>query len=292
MTGPLVEIFTDGGSTGLGHLRRSNTLGAYLRTVGYRVRVTARSAEGRRLLGEAPADPGTAAAWVIDLPAPDPELIGAAHNQPTLALDYFWGGTPTLTVSILERSETAAPGGNRLAGLLYAIIRQDIRELAPAPGGEGVVVAIGGGDQKSVGADTALRLSEAGEKVTLIQGPLAAVRDLASSAIVCLRDPPDLAKRMAQCRWAVCNGGSTLMEFMSLGKPAWVLPQTPAEERLARHVLAQGGLLGIGSDEMRAPLEEHGARIGRKACELVDGRGVERLGDLIAQMLARPRTRS
>ncbi len=281
----VVEVVCDGGSGyGYGHIRRSYTLARALESEDFSVKYTVLSKTNFFLKNEFAPTETDPVIQVLDLPYEIQPWVDRANEKdiPTIALDYFDDARPTLTISIYEH-RNPPPGGRRLAGLDYAIIRPEILRLAPAAIGNGIVVIIGGSDINQVGGCCASRLTEAGKEVYLIQGPgntEGYPSDLPNVTV--LHDPDDLGSLMATCEWAVTNGGGSMMEMMSLGKAVHVVPQTNDELRLAEIVFNRGGLLGIGLDSLRVPSIEEIKKVGKRARKLVDGQGVHRIVDLIS----------
>lgn len=274
-----VEIITDGGgSYGVGHIRRSLTLAHAISNRGHAARVSFASDAARTLAPNVPDDKGTADILVIDLPYDGDEFLRQARTTgvKTAGLDYIGSENPDLLIAVIERN--AAPGcSNRYAGLDYAIIRPDVMSLAPSFQGSGVIVVIGGGDQRDEGVSIAENLSGRGMDVTLIEGPLVKTQSQDAGAYIRVKDPKNLPQLMADCAWAVTNGGATMMEMMCLGKAVHVIAQTPAETELANIVLQQDGLLGVGIDTLKVPDAKTTRDIGLNARRIVDGNGVNRI---------------
>jgi spore coat polysaccharide biosynthesis predicted glycosyltransferase SpsG len=281
----LIRILCDGGGIlGFGNLRRSAILGRALAARGHGVRVEALSEQGRALLPSAPSDAGEADVLVLDLPYAADDWVRSAR-APVVGLDYTGEASPDVSISIWQRG-TASGGGRMLVGLDYAIIGPEIVALAGRKDGDCVTVMIGGGDADGLAEEVALRLIGLGEsRVTLIEGPLAVVRRELPPSVRRLRSPADLEQRMASCNWAVTSGGTSMMELMCLGKAIHVVPRTKFEEGLARQVLARGGLLGVGFESLALPTPERQAQVGAQAASLIDGRGAERIGDIIESLL-------
>lgn len=280
-----VRLICDGGREfGYGHLSRSSTLAETLRQRGHHVSISPISEDAKRLLSSTSEPAFSADVWVLDLPYSGDEWISHARDVKArvVALDFIGTGAPGVSIDIFPREDVAA-GERRLIGLKYAIIKSDIRSLAPAENGDGVLIVIGGGDSEDIGVDAARHLNEAGCDVTLIEGPFADTRTKLPAQIKRLFNPPRLAELMASCEWAVTSGGTTMMEMMCLGKPVHVLPRTGLETRLAEIVFEQGGVLGVGKDTLIAPSADARGKASQSARLLIDGVGVDRVADVIEQ---------
>jgi len=279
-----VEVLCDGGGAyGFGHIRRSYTLARALEREKYPVKFTVLSKSNFSLKPGFTSTAIDPVIQVLDLPYEIQPWVDRANkkNIPTIALDYFGDARPTLTISIYEH-RIPPPEGRRFAGLEYAIIRSEILQFAPAAIGNGIVVMIGGSDLNQVGESIALCLTDAGKYVYLIQGPETNenyATDLPNVTV--LHDPKNLESCMATCEWAVTNGGGSMMEMMCLGKAVHVVPQTNDELLLAQIVFNKGALLGIGLDSLRVPSSDEIVKVGKRARELVEGRGVDRIIKLI-----------
>ena len=283
----LVRIICDGGgSYGFGNLRRSATLATEFQGQGWRVQVEVLSALGRALLPACPQDVGNPDVVLLDLPYNGGQMVGEGRQRgcPVAALDYTGTSPPDLVISVFDRGTSPREARN-VAGLEYAIIRQELRDLAPAPEGHGVLVAIGGGDQQGLGEAAAERLYDEGCDVTLIEGPLAVSSRELPSAIKRLVMPPDLAARMASCSWAVTSGGGTMLECLCLGKAVHALPRTQPERALAEQILARDGLLGMGLESLSVPADRERRRTAMIGPRLVDGRGAERIVKIVGSLL-------
>lgn len=271
---------------GFGHIRRSNTLACALKQRGYSVRFSAVSKNGNRLLPKFSSTELRPTIYILDIPYEIKPWImkSKAQGLPIVALDYFGEAQPTLTISIYEH-RSPPPEGNRVHGLEYAIVRPEIAEIDSVFHEQNVIVMIGGADINHIGETIATILVDAGQNVRLIQGP-ASKEDytIKTLGIEVLRAPKNLAAYMAGCAWAVTNGGSSMMEMMCLGKAVHVIPQTTAEQHLAQLVFDQGAILGIGLDTLSVPSPEKIIEVGHRASLLVDGRGADRIIDLVEEV--------
>lgn len=286
----VAEVLSDGGGTyGIGHLKRSVALAGALRGRGHAVRLIGMSERARTLLASEQIDDGKTTVRIFDLPYNiNGSLLERARTEGvlTVALDSFSEkDAPSLTISVFEHKTPPLPG-KRVAGLKYSIVRPEVTALAPNFGGEGVVVMIGGGDNHAIGPRVAARLALQEPHVTLVQGPnVAAPYRCQHSNIDLVVNPVDLPRRMSCCRWAVTNGGSSMLEMMCLGKPVHAIPQTEHELMLAHIVAESGAILGIGEERLSKPPTIQEERIGTIASRLVDGKGLERICTTIESLV-------
>lgn len=275
-----IEIVCDGGKKyGFGHIRRSYSLAQALKHCGYSVQYKAASKDAEKLLPEFTSSTLKPNICVLDLPYEINNwlLKNNRGDIPIIALDYCGSTTTTCVINIFEH-KLPPPIGFRLSGLEYAMVRPEISRLTPIEGGNDVVIMIGGSDLNQVGGLIANSLANAGIRVSLIQGPAYQGDYVTESPLVtCLKTPHDLEKRMSTCRWAVTNGGGSMMEMMYLGKAVHVIPQTRAESNFAKSILKEGGILGIGKNELKIPDSGTIECVGRRARKLIDGNGVGRI---------------
>ncbi len=286
MSAPHVELVCDGApAVGYGHVRRTLTLANALRAAGVTVRLSALSAAAQALLPAQAPTRGQARVVVFDVPEGGNEPIRNARlaGQEVVALDWFGIEEPDVAIVVHPHRPVRARR-NKFVGWQYLMIRAEIATQPRRLAGEGVVVMLGGGDVLRQGHAAAQRLAEQGMIVTLVQGPLAEDRS-ASAQYEVLVDPPDLAQRLAACSWMVTNGGGCMFEAMCLGKAAVALPQTDAESVLARVAWEQGSLLAIGLEQMRPYMRGELQPVARRAAEVVDGRGAERVAAIVKELL-------
>ena len=155
-----------------------------------------------------------------------------------------------------------------------------------------IVVTIGGADPNRRTIDAAKELLEMRSKIGAITFILGS---LASNSIELelysmqtdieykiLRAPDNFATHLKDADIILCNGGTTLLESMHIGKPIVVYPQSVAEQSHAEYhaenhacVMSQRLCDVIESKNLRAELTH-------KAWSTVDGQGSRRLCSSIA----------
>lgn len=283
---PRARLVVDGGPTyGYGHLSRSRELALAFEAAGFSIDYVD--------LMHAPRPPDATAATaagvvtIIDLPYDgDAWLHDARRNaHRVIGLDYLGRGGPDMLIR-MNTPLGQVPCGRLCYGLEYAIIRHEIRAARPSDG-DHVLVAIGGGDLRKVGMDIAQAISEQGLRTILVRGPLAQRPQATPAGFVVLDQPTEFAQLLAGCAWAVTNGGTTMVEGMSLGKAVHAVPQTSEEERFAADLLQRRLLLGVGpaiSPPSSTALHDTATR----ARAAVDGRGAVRIVELARELIACP----
>lgn len=288
-TRPLIEIVCDGSDRlGYGHVRRARTLAHRLEEDGMDVRLAALSQAAQHLLPAGAGHPGEPKVVVFDAPVGIEARMqhAQAAGQATVALDWFGDNAPDINIAVYPHGEVKAVK-ETFVGFDYILLREDIAalpRLAASGDARRVLIVVGGGDLLGQAHEAARRLSARGLEVTLVQGPLA--RDIAEdNSYRVLVDPPDLPQLMNTCDWAVTNGGSCYFEMLSLGKPACVLPQTDAEQRIAEFGREQGAALGVGIEALRPFEPAELAPVALRGPALVDGRGAERVSAIIRSLL-------
>ncbi len=103
-----------------------------------------------------------------------------------------------------------------------------------------------------------------------------------------------MADLMAEADLAFCGPGTTMMELLSVGTPAIVLPQNLLEERFALHVGEKGAIKVIKDEAQREDISyicnlvtspQERERLSQRGESLFDGRGKERIHSIIASCL-------
>jgi hypothetical protein len=242
-------------------------------------------------LSEAHASPAEQAVdlTLIDLPYDGDHWLTDARSrgESVIGLDYLGQGRPDLVIR-MNSSLSNVPPYRLLFGLDYAIIRREIR-LAPRGPGNYVLVSIGGADINDQCASCAGTVSTWGVETILVRGPFTKQRNLSAAKYTILDEPANFAHLLGGCAWAITNGGTTMVEALSMGKAVYVVPQTEEETRFAQELFERGLLLGVGADSLRPPTSDLIATIGCRARAAVDGGGVDRIVGLGRELiLSRP----
>lgn len=279
---------------GLGHLSRSSALAAVLRRRGAEVRAIGLGAPERIERDGIPWEPGDLSA----LGHPDVLVLDSYRTPPAAAAE--WAGRTAL-VAFHDQGDPVAgaalsistvrdePGPGVVGGLDYAPVQPGFRERArpPADDVSWVLVTTGGTDPGGVGAAVAADLAADFERVSLVRGPHA--EDSVPPGVEPIRGG-SLLDPITGCDLVVTAAGVTLLEACAAGTPAVALVvagnQRPGAERLAR---AGAICLVDPPDAERAaqaarelaadPRRRH--ELSRRARNLVDGRGLERIAERI-----------
>lgn len=284
----MIFIYCDGNSTiGYGHLRRALTLAESLRP-SVDVRIIGLSDVANQIIGRSDCYNHDSQVVIFDTPYPiDDELRRAAEQgKRTVTLDWFGETAPDVNIVIYPHADIHA-NEKVYVGFEYILIRKEIALLRRAPfikSAENVVVFLGGGDLLNQGHEAALRLSQQGLDVTLIQGPLALNRSYGKGYRVFV-NPENLPQLLAECDWAVTNGGGCMFEMMCIGKAVFVLPQTEAEMKLAHFAKERGAVLGIGLEGLRKFDCSRLGEVAERGTHLVDGRGADRISTIVRGLL-------
>lgn len=280
-----VAIVCDGNERiGFGHIRRSSALARRLQEQNISVSLYGVSMESQRFLPQSVGSFYDADVVVFDAPGIEEQLIEAMrHGCRTVGLDYIGQSIPDINVAIYPREKPRALRKS-YSGFEYVIIRDEILQGARlARRGDRVVVCLGGADVLSQGPEAAERLRGAGFKVTLIRGPL--TKDIPSREVdyEVVSNPDNFAELLASALAIVSNGGGCLFEALYLRKEVFVLPQSPAEERIATYLRQERAVSGVGFDELKA--EKFAIEPSSERPLIVDGRGLERLSVIIQELL-------
>ncbi len=115
-----------------------------------------------------------------------------------------------------------------------------------------------------------------------------------------VRDPPDLAERLASCDLALIGGGTMKFEVACLGRPAILLAVADDQLAVGPAFAATGAALWLGDGRTTDP---HSVRafvdelvtddvrlraIATRARSVVDGRGADRIADAILGVATAP----
>ena len=270
-----VIICKGSADSGYGHIRRSTALSEFIKDRGH---------HSSLIINPKPKDIGeknnyiddSTDIYILDLPEPDIYLYKKIRSTSAKIIGLDWKGTfsPDLTINI-QNQENASKGKIHRYGFKYSIIRQEIINVKSYRVPKGVLVCIGGGDLLNKSVIASKFLCKNNQQVTLIKGPLIN-KEIKPDGFKVFSNPSNLAELMLSCEWAVANCGTTLFELMSLSKPVWVMPQTKSEDKLAKKLLKEKAILGIG-DNISIPslLEKEGTA--KKASSIIDKNGTDRI---------------
>lgn len=259
------------------------------------------------IMGDAPS------VIVVDCARDGPDIVRACANTgiKVVALDYMLSDQPlpAAIINLIDHNPgtlagcpPAREGVIYCEGPQYAIIRDEFLEERNRRTVRGERAVIKNILITFGGADPSCNFKRALEMITqwpgrfdvdIIVGPLftSDVMPVADSmrhkcVITTHMSPNQIGKLFAEADLIICGGGGTLLEAMCVGTPAMVIPQNEAELRHAAS-LAEREACWLTDDvewEYMIPVINREKRsICARAC--VDGRGAERICDVIEQQL-------
>lgn len=286
-----IAIICDGDEKyGYGHIRRSQTLYQDFQQGKLKVAIHALSEKGKGLLGEEARELVSAKVYLVDTPYPIDEIVTSLQlSGKVVGLDYR--GTAELSHGIYTFIHPEQHvQSTHSSGFEYCIIRQDFKRLdrQSVNGNEEVLVAIGGADVNNQSVSIANHLHTIGAKVSLVLGPLTSSEQQAqlNPEVKVVRNPANFAQLINQSDWVVCNGGGTLFESRFLGKPCYVVPQTDAEQRVAKTLSENGEILGLGFEHLKsqtALFDIETLRSYQTSC--IDGLGTSKILQILMEVL-------
>ncbi|KLU65866.1 UDP-2,4-diacetamido-2,4,6-trideoxy-beta-L-altropyranose hydrolase [Desulfosporosinus acididurans] len=210
--------------------------------------------------------------WLIDEYYPVLKQSGAvvaAIDDSSLTYRYDCDVIVNDNFDALAKDYSSSNVKLKLLGHKFSILRQEFREISPAPFREHVetiLITMGGADVRNF---TPVVLKALGKleniNLKVICGPLMEnigaierAADLCQSQVEIIRNPVSMAKLMAQCDIAISAGGGTVKELFAMGVvPLFVLQaanQLPLQQILERYNLSL--VLGNYTDVDSSALSE------------------------------------
>jgi spore coat polysaccharide biosynthesis predicted glycosyltransferase SpsG len=262
---------------------------------------------------------------VIDRPELDLEDLRALGDgaRRTLVVDDL-ALLPEYPIGlVLNQNAHADPARYRgaaadhlLLGLRYVLLRREFRSLpdrAIRARASRLLVTFGGGDPTGMTIRTLAALRElpadvrSGLEVRVIVGVantaadriVSAARNAEGATIVVARAIENMVEAMTWADLAITSGGSTVWELARTGCPALTVATAPAEIALSTGLDAVDLFDRLGPESDLDPPRLAAAigrglsdlpwreRMSRRGQELVDGRGAERVVDVLAGLDAR-----
>ena len=285
----LVEIFCDGNSIiGFGHIRRSIALANFLTKQNISVKLSGLSEDATKYLPQSDCLTGKAQIYVFDSMIGIDSRIAEAKKKGkiTVTLDWFGDTVADINIVVFPHQEVKALKMSYV-GFEYIIIRDEILSFKPKKKNtswQNVIVSIGGADLLKQSYQVAELLCKRDFNVTVVQGPLTNSSPTTKSFHV-LHNPENFPEILNSSDWAVTNGGGCLFEALYLGKPSFVLPQTPFEWRIANFAGEKKAILGAGIESIRDFSNEEFEVVSKNGMNLVDGQGLIRIYNIIKELL-------
>lgn len=316
---PVYLLATAGRGEGRGHLARALTLGETLRGLGAEVSLgllrgdlDGSAAERATLAGVRSSQPPPDAIVVVDLPdatdasahAPPERLVvfddrdafterAAIVVQPSMPT---WSGHGRADVVLAGYD--VAPVAAAWTGLRRESLGESARDAVGASGR--LLVAFGGSDPARVTERLAVAFAPTPAwSTTIVVGPdYAGDTDRLPGDVV--RDPADLPARVRDAGLAVIGAGTMKFEVACVGRPMILLAVADDQPAVGAAFAATGAAVYVGDGRTVAPgdvrhavdlltADEDARRaLARRAAEVVDGRGAERIAGAILGLMAVP----
>ncbi len=286
---PLIQIFCDGNKEiGFGHIRRSSALAAYLCNQNIPSVLIGLSEDSMALLPKRIFSDAMVKVAVFDSMSGIDDLILSFQKKGiiTVTLDWFGNIVSDINIVVFPHQEVKALSKSYV-GFDNIIIRDQILSLKRMPfrgSSQKVVISLGGGDLLGQSFNAAESLIAQGFDVTVIKGPLAKI-DVNKCSFPVLANPSNFPDILNSCDWAVTNGGGCFFEALYLGKPAFVLPQTDMELKIALYATQFDAILGIGMVDLNNINQTKFETVSQNGMNLIDGNGLSRIASIIKELL-------
>jgi UDP-2,4-diacetamido-2,4,6-trideoxy-beta-L-altropyranose hydrolase len=310
-----------GVGVGLGHVARCLALAAAIEASGSAARIvvpqpdlaaTIAKRGGRVLVGDPIelAQEMNARAVVIDSYQFDLNRLAPLRGNGIHILAFDDECIRPLPVDIVVNGSPAAhhlpysPGPKLLLGPTWQVVRPDLIPPAskdPAKPPQRLLVTYGGGDAGDVGTVISRLVAERiapGHPeitITLVIGPFGAAPNLKTPGnMEIVQAPPDMPQRIAQADIAISAGGQTLYELARCGVATAAFCASANQLPNLKALAAAGAIAYAGSAEdenwgdriyetfeQQLLVSDRRQAIARAAQLLIDGRGAERLAQVI-----------
>ena len=248
---------------------------------------------------------------LIDMPEEYAKIASRHYESvmsdvPLIALGYYSSRNkkPDFIINLDRIEEDVEPGANYYSGLEYGIIRESFFEYRDISRSDSdylnIMISMGGADTMKTSELLVNSLgtnlnSYSNFRYNLILGPLSEKfeHDSKCLKIKIYRAPNNMERLMSEADLAICNGGTTMLEYAFLGKPIIAIPQTYLEEVFIRKFENEGTAIlvkceGIENDLCSILLElannpEKRDEISRAGKKLIDGKGKNRIISIIKE---------
>ena len=226
---------------------------------------------------------------IIDTPTISNKiLINYKNASKFIVFDWFKKFVPDYNISIYEHSKIEY-SKKKFVGFDYVNIRPEIINLPikNKKKEKKFLIVIGGGDIKNQGLKIAKIMDQKGFSVSLMKGPLCKYNDLflKKSNLKYHENAKNFPKILNSYNNIITNGGTCLFESIYLNKNVYVLPQTIKEKNIAQYFYNKKLILGYGYMNI-SNFNFSKFNILNKNNKLVDGKGLERVGNIISKIMS------
>jgi len=279
--------------TGLGHIKRAQTLAGYVNRQGITCQVVGASASATALLMNEPLTTitHTSAYQVIifDLPYAASNLVARYAEQANylVCLDCCSQVPVDLSLFIFLHPYQVVDNAY-VSGYQLVMIRDEFfKETITAPlTKHRVFISIGGADIHHQSLFVAEQLLTQNCQVCVVFGELSEQQLTSAEQMKRAQlhaqypdqfqyycAPDNFATLMNQADWCITNGGGCLFESLYLRKATWVLPQTDAEQRIVDDLTERQLVLGSGLLTLTPPNQAQISHQFQATQGVVEGQG-------------------
>ena len=143
-----------------------------------------------------------------------------------------------------------------------------------------VLILPGGGDLKKIGVEMAENLLKNFFNPHLVLGPTNETK-IKNNNYKVSRNISNISHAIKNANWMITNGGGALFEAMCSGRPAYAMPTTKEEQRIVNFLLEKQALIDVSLNQVKNIKNEKWIKIKKNSTKIVDGKGLERICNII-----------
>ena len=299
-------------ASGFGHVMRTLAVAEYARAAALDVTYVTSAGPAEAVLRDRGFDLVVAnesgVDWLAAVTSHDRVLFDGYHFEPqvmrrarsicrTAAVTDFATGSYPVDVLVCpnpvsETSYETLPDTTVRVGVQFAMVRPEFakRRRLRDSRTPNLVVTFGGSDILDLSHTVALAAHESRlfGQVTMLVGPAYEGREASAPGLATVRNPPLVSAVFDRADVAVSAAGSTTWELLAMGIPALLVPVADNQRVVVEGLRKSDATVVVGTvreiDDGLAQLADQKRLSSRSqaALDLIDGRGAERVLDLLS----------